>query len=238
MRWIPVSPKRPPSTTRTRIISYRELDERASRLAGGLRSLGVEPTDRVLLRFPNRPEFVVAWFALQKLGAVVLATMPLLRARELEYVANDSQVKVALVSSDLYEELEKARPKARDRSKDRCIGRRSVRLVKLTRLADLRGARGVRTRCPRWRSVGTIRRSSLTHREAPVFPKAVSTSRATYSLPRTRMARKSSPRSREISSPVIRPSPSPSDSAGCWSIPPSVRCCDMSHRGGSRPRRC
>ena len=93
------------------IISYRELDERASRLAGGLRSLGVEPTDRVLLRFPNRPEFVVAWFALQKLGAVVLATMPLLRARELEYVANDSRVKVALVSSDLYEELEKARPK-------------------------------------------------------------------------------------------------------------------------------
>jgi 2-aminobenzoate-CoA ligase len=92
------------------IISYRELDERASRLAGGLRSIGVELADRVLLRFPNRPEFVVAWFALQKLGAVVLATMPLLRARELEYVANDSQVKVALVSSDLYEEMEKARP--------------------------------------------------------------------------------------------------------------------------------
>ncbi len=95
---------------RDEIISYRELDERASRLAGGLRSIGVEPTDRVLLRFPNRPEFVVAWFALQKLGAVVLATMPLLRARELEYVSNDSRVKVALVSSDLYEEMEKARP--------------------------------------------------------------------------------------------------------------------------------
>ena len=92
------------------VITYRELDQRASRLAGGLRSVGVEPTDRVLLRFPNRPEFVVAWFALQKLGAVVLATMPLLRARELEYVANDSRVKVALVSSDLYEEMEKARP--------------------------------------------------------------------------------------------------------------------------------
>ncbi len=94
---------------RDEIISYRELDERASRLAGGLRSIGVEPTDRVLLRFPNRPELVVAWFALQKLGAVVLATMPLLRARELEYVSNDSRVKVALVSSDLREEMEKAR---------------------------------------------------------------------------------------------------------------------------------
>jgi 2-aminobenzoate-CoA ligase len=102
---------RPAVYSQDQVLTYRELDEKASRLAGGLRKMGIEATDRVLLRFPNRPDFVVAWFALQKLGAVVLATMPLLRARELEYVANDSEVKTALVSSDLLEELDKARPK-------------------------------------------------------------------------------------------------------------------------------
>jgi 2-aminobenzoate-CoA ligase len=103
--------ERPAVYYKDQVLTYRGLDESASRLAGGLRKMGIEPTDRVLLRFPNRPEFIVSWFALQKLGAVTLATMPLLRARELEYVANDSQVKAVLVSSDLLDELEKARPR-------------------------------------------------------------------------------------------------------------------------------
>ncbi|MFQ5792658.1 MAG: AMP-binding protein, partial [Acidobacteriota bacterium] len=91
------------------VLSFRELDERASRVAGGLRRLGVDSGDRVMLRFPNGPELVVSWLAIQKLGAVVVATMPLLRARELQYIANDAEARLLLVSSDLLEEVRKAR---------------------------------------------------------------------------------------------------------------------------------
>lgn len=91
------------------IIRYRELDERAARCAGGLRRLRIEPGDRVMLRFFNRPEAVVVWLAVQKLGAIAVSTMPLLRARELEYIANDSGSRCLLVSSDLLEEVGKAR---------------------------------------------------------------------------------------------------------------------------------
>ncbi len=91
------------------VLSFRELDEQASRLAGGLQRLGVQPGDRVMLRFPNRPELVLSWLAIQKLAAVGVATMPLLRSRELTYIANDSQAEILLVSSDLLEEVEKAK---------------------------------------------------------------------------------------------------------------------------------
>jgi 2-aminobenzoate-CoA ligase len=96
-----------------RTLSYRELDGRASRCAGGLRQLGIQPGDRVMLRFFNRPDAVVAWLAVQKLGAVAVFTMPLLRARELEYIANDSESRCLLVSSDLLEEVAKARERFR-----------------------------------------------------------------------------------------------------------------------------
>ena len=61
---------------------------------------------------PNCPEFIVTWLACQKLGVVTVSTMPLLRARELAYIAQDAGTRVAVVSSGLREELERARPAA------------------------------------------------------------------------------------------------------------------------------
>ena len=63
----------------------------------------------MLLRFYNGPEFVVCWLAVLRIGAIAVATMPLLKARELSYVLNDSEAKAALVAADLYEEFAKAR---------------------------------------------------------------------------------------------------------------------------------
>ena len=103
---------RPAVVFKDQSLTFRELEEKACRLAGGLRDrVGINTGDRILVRFPNRPDFIVTWFALQKLGAVVLATMPMLRARELEYVANDAEVKAVIVASELLEEVEKARSK-------------------------------------------------------------------------------------------------------------------------------
>src|SRR5260370_27473689 len=92
-----------------RRMSYGELQQTTNRIGNVLRNLGVAPGDRVAMRFPNRPIFVAAWLAVQKIGAVGVATMPMLRARELAYIVNDSAASVFLCAGDLIEELEKAR---------------------------------------------------------------------------------------------------------------------------------
>ncbi len=93
-----------------RVWSYAELQERADRIARVLvEDLGVEPGNRVLLRAPNNPMLVACWLAAAKAGAVVVATMPLLRAHELAYIIDKAQVSHALCDATLSEALEQAR---------------------------------------------------------------------------------------------------------------------------------
>jgi 2-aminobenzoate-CoA ligase len=89
--------------------SYGELQRAVNRIGNALRRMGIGPGDRVAMRLPNRPVFVAAWLAVQKIGAVGVSTMPMLRARELAYIANDSGAKVFICASDLLDELMKAR---------------------------------------------------------------------------------------------------------------------------------
>ena len=95
-----------------RTLTYGELAAQVNQLCHGLRSMGLDRGDRVLLRLPNVPEFIVSWLACQKLGIVVVATMPMLRARELAYVAGDAGTKAAIVWGALREELERAQPRS------------------------------------------------------------------------------------------------------------------------------
>jgi 2-aminobenzoate-CoA ligase len=95
-----------------RTITYGELAAWVNRLANGLRADGLEPGDRVLLRLPNVPEFIVAWLACQKAGLVTVGTMPMLRARELAHIAADAGTRTAIVWGPLREELERARSQA------------------------------------------------------------------------------------------------------------------------------
>jgi len=91
-----------------RTWTYAHLAKTANRIANVLADeLSVEPGERVLLRGPNNPMFVACWFAVLKVGAVAVATMPLLRARELEYVCNKAQVRYALCDARLSEEMKK-----------------------------------------------------------------------------------------------------------------------------------
>jgi 2-aminobenzoate-CoA ligase len=89
--------------------SYRELLETANRIAGVLRDdLGLVPGNRVLLRGPNNPMMAACWIAVLKAGGVCVATMPLLRQRELAYVAQKARVMLALTDARLAEDLEAA----------------------------------------------------------------------------------------------------------------------------------
>jgi 2-aminobenzoate-CoA ligase len=87
-------------------ITYGHLLSWANRLARVLtEDLGVVPGNRVLLRGFNSPSMVAAWLAVLKAGAVVVTTMPLLRARELAEVVEKARVGVVLCDGRLAEEM-------------------------------------------------------------------------------------------------------------------------------------
>jgi len=86
---------------------YTDLLAMANRIAHVLvDELGVKPGNRVLLRAPNNPMYVAAWFAVMKVGAVGVATMPLLRAKELVYIAERAEVEVGFCDHNLKDEME------------------------------------------------------------------------------------------------------------------------------------
>jgi 2-aminobenzoate-CoA ligase len=94
-------------------LSYAQLAEQVNRIANVLtRDLGLLPGHRVLLRGPNSPMMVAAYLAVIKAGGVVVATMPLLRAKEIAYPLAKAKIRLALCDHRLAEEMEKARPLA------------------------------------------------------------------------------------------------------------------------------
>ena len=89
------------------VWTYHDLLDMANRIAHVLvDELGVKPGHRVLLRAPNNPMYVAAWFAVMKVGAVGVATMPLLRAKELVYITERAGVEVGFCDDHLVEEME------------------------------------------------------------------------------------------------------------------------------------
>jgi len=71
-------------------FTYRRLRELSERLAGALRSLGVGKGDRVMLYIPNCIQWVIAFLAIQKSGAVLVPIAPIYTSFEIEYMLKDS----------------------------------------------------------------------------------------------------------------------------------------------------
>jgi 2-aminobenzoate-CoA ligase len=89
-------------------LTYGELYEWSNRIANVLvDDLGLQPGNRVLLRCFNHPWSVAVWFAVVRAGGVVVTTMPLLRAGELDSTIAKAEVGLALCDSRLMEEMEK-----------------------------------------------------------------------------------------------------------------------------------
>jgi long-chain acyl-CoA synthetase len=85
-----------------------ELHERAARLAGGLRSLGLEPGDRVVVLMANCPEVGIAYEAVWRTGAVVTPAIFLLPPPELEHIVRDSGATIVLATPELAENAKEA----------------------------------------------------------------------------------------------------------------------------------
>lgn len=72
------------------IITYEQLNERVDRLARGLLELGVEKGDKVAIWMPNIPEWVIAYFAVARVGAVVVPLNTRYKTHEVHYILEDS----------------------------------------------------------------------------------------------------------------------------------------------------
>ncbi|WP_417817570.1 benzoate-CoA ligase family protein [Tritonibacter scottomollicae] len=87
--------------------TYKELADWTNRLAHALvEDLGVKPGNRILIRSANNPAMVACWLAATKAGAVVVNTMPMLRAAELKKYVEKAQIQFALCDTRLMEEME------------------------------------------------------------------------------------------------------------------------------------
>ena len=70
--------------------SYSELREAVECLAASLHKMGVSKGDKAILYLPNCPQWIITWFALQRLGAIAIPISPIYTPVDLEYMANDS----------------------------------------------------------------------------------------------------------------------------------------------------
>lgn len=93
--------------------TYRELQALVNKICNVLvGKLGLVPGGRVMLRSANNPMMVATYLAVIKAGGVCVATMPLLRAKELAYPIQKAKIALALCDGKLSDEMEKAKADA------------------------------------------------------------------------------------------------------------------------------
>jgi 2-aminobenzoate-CoA ligase len=92
--------------------TYKKMQESANQIAQVLiQDLGLEPGNRVLLRSANNPMLVACWFGVIKAGGIVVTTMPLLRAKELNDIVQLGEIDFALCDERLKEEMLQVQPR-------------------------------------------------------------------------------------------------------------------------------
>ena len=86
--------------------TYKELSDWTNRIARALvEDFAIKPGNRILIRAANNPALVACWLAATKAGAVVVNTMPMLRAGELSKIVDKAEVTLALCDTRLMDEL-------------------------------------------------------------------------------------------------------------------------------------
>lgn len=83
--------------------TYSEMDRRSNRYAQALRTFGVSKGDRVGVMLPNRIEMPTLWFAVAKLGAVIVPIAMDYTPREVEYIITDGEAKFAIVDESAWQ---------------------------------------------------------------------------------------------------------------------------------------
>ncbi len=108
--------------------TYSEMDRLSNRYGNALRAFGVRKGTRVAIMLPNRIEFPILWFALAKLGAILVPINIRYTPREIEFVLNDNQTSVAVVDESTWQLFSMMDPWPPGLAKERVIlvGQRSA----------------------------------------------------------------------------------------------------------------
>jgi long-chain acyl-CoA synthetase len=87
-------------------ITYAQLYEQAYRLSSALKEIAnLHKGERVALFLPNRPEFVISYYAVVGLGAIAVSLNVMLKRDEVKFILNDSEAKILITSSRLLDQV-------------------------------------------------------------------------------------------------------------------------------------
>lgn len=101
--------------------TYSEMDQLSNKCAHALRALGVRKGDRIGVMLPNRIEFPILWFAIAKLGAVMVSINMRYTPREIEYVLSDTQANFAVVDESAWAVFSSMNPWPQDLAREQTI---------------------------------------------------------------------------------------------------------------------
>ncbi|MCP4539531.1 MAG: long-chain fatty acid--CoA ligase [Chloroflexi bacterium] len=88
---------------------YREYNQAVDRFAAALQKLGVKKGGRVAIHLPNCPQFAIAYYAVLRIGAIVVPCNPIYTAREMRHQVSDSGAEVIVTLSSLYPVIKQIR---------------------------------------------------------------------------------------------------------------------------------
>jgi len=106
-------------------FSYACLHELVDRFAAGLLSAGVKTREKVMLFIPNCPQWIIANFAINKIGGTVVPVSPIYTSYEIEYIINDAEVETVICLDTNYMYINEV------------IGKTNLKRVIVTNLVDL-----------------------------------------------------------------------------------------------------
>jgi long-chain acyl-CoA synthetase len=91
-------------------IPYRDFDKAVDQAAAGLQQMGIKPGDRVAIHLPNCPQFPMSYYAIQRVGAIVVPCNPVYTAREMTHQLRDSGARAIITLSSTYPLIKEIRP--------------------------------------------------------------------------------------------------------------------------------
>lgn len=106
-------------------FSYGRLETLIDKFATGLADMGVKPQDRVMLYISNCPQWIIANFAINKIGAVVVPVSPIYTAFEIEYMINDANIETVICLDTNFVYVKEV------------MGKTNLKRIIITNLADL-----------------------------------------------------------------------------------------------------
>jgi long-chain acyl-CoA synthetase len=102
-------PDNPAMIFKDSVVSFREFDTTVDRFAAALQQLGVKQGDRVAVHLLNCPQFPIAYYAILRIGAVVVPCNPSYTAREMRHQLKDSGAQVIVTLSLIYPTIQQIR---------------------------------------------------------------------------------------------------------------------------------